>query len=206
MKEEIVNIEDLVKDDLNFNKGTDKGKRMLVQSFSKYGAARSVLIDKNDRLISGNKASEAAKDTGITKVRVIETTGDEIIAVRRVDMDLDSLEGRELALLDNITGKENRSLDYNAIKAAADSVKLDAEAWGIKDLDKILEKEEQEKAKLKIVYSRQEAMSMTRTPVVFRGYKLDVTQEEFDSLTEAVEEYFTENGVVVGFIAELLDI
>ena len=33
-------------------------------------------------------------------VRVIETTGDELVAVKRTDVDIDSAEGRKMAYLD----------------------------------------------------------------------------------------------------------
>lgn len=48
----------------------------------------------------GNKSQQAAIAAGIKKVRVIETTGDELVAVKRTDVDIDSAEGRKMAYLD----------------------------------------------------------------------------------------------------------
>ena len=43
---------------------------------------------------------QAAIAAGIKRVRVIETTGDELVAVKRTDVDIDSADGRKMAYLD----------------------------------------------------------------------------------------------------------
>lgn len=98
---EVVDIDDLIQDDHNFNKGTEEGARLIERSFKDYGAGRSVLIDKHGKIIAGNKSQKAAIAAGIKRVRVIETTGDELIAVKRTDVELESEQGRKMALLDN---------------------------------------------------------------------------------------------------------
>ena len=95
---EVVDIRDIIPDDHNFNKGTEKGREMIEKSFRELGAGRSILLDKNNRIIAGNKSQQAAIATGITKVRIVDTEGDEIVAVRR--RDIDSAEGRKMAYLD----------------------------------------------------------------------------------------------------------
>ena len=50
-------------------------------------------------IIAGNATYEALVEAGITKVRVVEGSGDEIVAVQR--MDLTKLEKSRLALFDN---------------------------------------------------------------------------------------------------------
>lgn len=87
---EVVDIDDLIQDDHNFNKGTEEGARLIERSFKDYGAGRSVLIDKHGKIIAGNKSQKAAIAAGIKRVRVIETTGDELIAVKRTDVELES--------------------------------------------------------------------------------------------------------------------
>lgn len=71
MKETIINIEELKQDDLNFNLGSEVGKELLEKSSRELGAGRSVLVDKDNRLIGGNKAQQAAIAAGIKKVRVL---------------------------------------------------------------------------------------------------------------------------------------
>lgn len=126
-----INIEDLKQDTLNFNKGTDEGKELLKRSLQEYGAGRSILIDKDDNIIAGNQATEAAIKAGIKKVRVIETTGDELVAVKRIDIDIDSKEGRELALLDNRTAQVNLAWDKKNFEKAG----VDMSDFGIESLD-----------------------------------------------------------------------
>lgn len=95
-------ISELIFDDHNANKGTSRGRGMLEKSLSKYGAGRSILIDKNNRIIAGNKTAECAVEIQMNNVRVIETDGSEIIAVKRTDLDLiTDHAARELAFADN---------------------------------------------------------------------------------------------------------
>ena len=88
-------IAQLVPDDVNF------GQSLIEKSLRQFGAGRSILLDKNNRIIAGNKTVENAGQIGLEKVLIVETTGEEIVAVKRTDIDLDTREGRELALADN---------------------------------------------------------------------------------------------------------
>ena len=113
-QEKIINIEELVQDEHNFNKGTDEGGKLMERSFKEMGAGRSVLIDKHGKIIAGNKSQKAAIAAGIKRVRVIETTGDELVAVKRTDVDIDTAEGRKMAYLDNLTTQVNLTWDVRA--------------------------------------------------------------------------------------------
>ena len=109
-----VDINDLVQDKRNFNKGNEQGQELMERSFKEMGAGRSILIDRNGHIIAGNKSQKAAIAAGIKKVRVIETTGDELVAVKRTDVDIDSAEGRKMAYLDNLTTQVNLTWDLRA--------------------------------------------------------------------------------------------
>ena len=100
MKQEVIDIEELAQDSHNFNKGNEQGQQLMERSFKELGAGRSILLDRNGNIIAGNKSQQAAIAAGIKKVRVIETTGDELVAVKRTDVDIDSAEGRKMAYLD----------------------------------------------------------------------------------------------------------
>lgn len=128
---EVVDIRDIIPDDHNFNAGTEKGREMIEKSFRELGAGRSILLDKNNRIIAGNKSQQAAIATGITKVRIIDTEGDEIVAVRRRDVDLDSKVGRELAFADNATQQVSLAWDEAELQQAADDYGLDIDEWGV---------------------------------------------------------------------------
>ena len=126
---EVVDIRDIIPDDHNFNSGTEKGREMIEKSFRELGAGRSILLDKNNRIIAGNKSQQAAIATGITKVRIVDTEGDEIVAVRRRDVDLDSKVGRELAFADNATQQVSLAWDETELQA----VQADVEGFDIAD-------------------------------------------------------------------------
>ena len=126
---EVVDIRDIIPDDHNFNAGTEKGREMIEKSFRELGAGRSILLDKNNRIIAGNKSQQAAIATGITKVRIVDTEGDEIVAVRRRDVDLDSKVGRELAFADNATQQVSLAWDETELQA----VQADVEGFDIAD-------------------------------------------------------------------------
>ena len=128
---EVVDIRDIIPDDHNFNAGTEKGREMIEKSFRELGAGRSILLDKNNRIIAGNKSQQAAIATGITKVRIVDTEGDEIVAVRRRDVDLDSKVGRELAFADNATQQVSLAWDETELQQAAQDYGLDIDEWGV---------------------------------------------------------------------------
>lgn len=113
-------IAQLVPDDVNFNKGTQFGQSLIEKSLRQFGAGRSILLDKNNRIIAGNKTVENAGQIGLEKFLIVETTGEEIVAVKRTDIDLDTREGRELALADNATGAANLAWDEAALTQASD--------------------------------------------------------------------------------------
>ena len=125
------NIESLVPDNKNFNKGTQFGDHLMDESLRRFGLGRSILIDKNNRIIAGNKTAEKAADIGFTDVVVVEVDGNQLVAVKRKDIDLDSAKGRELALSDNATGKANLCFDTDLIMQEAEKFDFDPEDWGV---------------------------------------------------------------------------
>ena len=125
------NIESLVPDNKNFNKGTEYGNHLMDESLRKFGLGRSILLDKNDRIISGNKTAEKAAELGFENVLVVETDGNTLVAVKRKDVDLDSAKGREFALADNATGKANLAWDEEVIAEMADKWDFQPVDWGV---------------------------------------------------------------------------
>ena len=124
-------ISDLVFDDKNFNKHTEFGMALIEKSLRDNGAGRSILIDKNNRIIGGNGVVEAAGQIGLEDVQIVETDGTKIIAVKRTDIDLDSKQGREMALADNATGAADLAWDAEAIAEVEAEYDIDADEWGV---------------------------------------------------------------------------
>ena len=94
-------METITFDKRNYRKHSDRNKRVIKKSLEELGAGRSVLIDKNNTLIAGNGVFEQAQALGIP-VRVIETDGTELVAVKRTDISEGDEKRKRLALADNV--------------------------------------------------------------------------------------------------------
>jgi DNA modification methylase len=129
----IKSIADLAPDQQNANRGTQRGRGLLEKSLRQYGAGRSVLTDRDGNVIAGNKTVDVAAQLDLP-VRVVETDGEELVVVQRTDLDLDSSEGRGLAIADNRTGEMGLEWDTEAL--------LDLSTNGIVDLEQFWKPDE----------------------------------------------------------------
>jgi DNA modification methylase len=95
-------LADLHLDPLNANKGTKRGQKAIVSSLERYGAGRSILLDRNGTIIAGNHVVQNAAVAGLAdEVIIVPSDGTRIIAVQRTDLDLNDPKARELAIADN---------------------------------------------------------------------------------------------------------
>lgn len=168
---ETIDIQTLVQDDHNFNKGTDAGRQLMEKSFKELGAGRSILVDKDGRIIAGNKSQQAAIAAGIKKVRIIETTGDELVAVKRTDLSLDSKEGRELALADNLTTQVNLEWDKVELAEVAAQQGIDLPDWGLDPADLDISDEAEIERKRKEFEERMAAGEITEEDEEYQAFK-----------------------------------
>lgn len=176
------NIESLVPDNNNFNKGTEYGDHLMDESLRRFGLGRSILIDKNNRIISGNKTAEKAADIGFTDVVVVEVDGNQLVAVKRKDIDLDSAKGREFALADNATGKANLAWDEELISAMAEKWDFEPDDWGV-DVSMQEEPEQEEPSGKKEISTRLivECGDVTKLSLLFselqdRGFSVELKE------------------------------
>jgi len=132
-KVEVSKIEKLIPDNLNANKGTEYGHHLMEKSFRELGAGRSILLDKNNKIIAGNKSTETAAAIGMQDVIIVESDGTKLVAVRRTDIDIDTKQGRELALADNSTSQANIEWDAEAVEKIKVQWKVEPEEWGVPD-------------------------------------------------------------------------
>ena len=124
-------ITELVQDDRNLNKGTEKGKELIQKSIGQFGAVRGVAVDKDNRIIAGNKTVENAIEQGVEEIIIVETTGKELVVTKRVDTSLDTKEGREMALADNATNQVNFEIDDEALESVSDEFGVELGDWGL---------------------------------------------------------------------------
>jgi predicted DNA binding CopG/RHH family protein len=114
---QVSKIEHLSTDKRNANKHSATGTSLLNKSLHDNKFGRSILISNDNVIIAGNGTTEIAKELGITKLKIIDTSGDELIAVRRKDIKSGTPEFYNMALADNITAKQNIVLDAQVIDA-----------------------------------------------------------------------------------------
>jgi len=134
----IKSIKSLKQDPKNARKRTAQSKHLIEESLKRYGAARSIVIDETDRILAGNGTIDAATRSGIDKVRIIETDGDEIIAVRRKGLSEEEKVG--LALADNRTSDLS---EWDAQMLAQLSTEHDILPWFSEDdISELLGKED----------------------------------------------------------------
>ena len=135
-KVRVVPIAQLVLDGKNANKGTKRGRELLGDSLEKYGAGRSVVVDRRNRVIAGNKTVEAAVAAEMKSIAVIETDGTSLVVVQRGDLDLRrDKKARELAIADNRVSEID--LEWNPEVLASLDVDL-TQFWNENELNSLL--------------------------------------------------------------------
>lgn len=112
-----------------FNKGTTYGRKLIKKSLQKLGCGRSVLADRNDVILCGNEVFSIAQELGM-KIRVIETTGDELIVVKRMDLSQADTITHELEFIDNLSSEKNLDWDADALLQYMDNdISFDPRRW-----------------------------------------------------------------------------
>lgn len=89
----------LLPDPRNARRHTDRNLATITDALREVGAARSVVVDEHGIILAGNATVTAATAAGIDRVRIVDSDGSELIAVRRTG--LTDEQKRRLALFDN---------------------------------------------------------------------------------------------------------
>ena len=131
-------LSDLTPDPKNANRGTARGRTLLAESLRVNGAGRSILTDKHGRVIAGNKTLEQARALNLP-IRVVETTGDELVVVQREDLDLvDDPRAQQLAIADNRIAEVDLDWDLDVLRhLRTEGTPLD-DHWTPDELDRLL--------------------------------------------------------------------
>ena len=109
-------------DKRNYRKHNEKNKKLIKKSLEECGTGRSIIVDSNDEIIAGNGVYEQAKAMNIP-VKVIETDGTELIAVKRTDLQTGDEKRTKLAILDNSTA-DSSEMDYALLQKDFELVDL----------------------------------------------------------------------------------
>lgn len=189
-------IKDLKFDDKNFNKHNQFGMSLLEKSLRENGAGRSILLDKDNNIIAGNGVIETAGQIGLDKVKIVETTGDEIVAVKRTDVSLNSKKGRKMALADNSTARADLEWDFDNIMS--ELTPEEAKEWGVEEIKTGLDSEKE---------IEQREPSITSSFITFDysdEIELKIANETAENLMSDMIRYRDEHGNYDGFWDERL--
>lgn len=109
-------------DKRNYRKHNEKNKKLIRKSLEECGTGRSIIVDSNDEIIAGNGVYEQAKAMNIP-VKIVETDGTELIAVKRTDLKTSDDKRTKLAILDNSTA-DSSEMDYALLQKDFELVDL----------------------------------------------------------------------------------
>lgn len=172
-------LSELIPDNKNFNRHTEFGMQCLEKSIRANKFGRSVLVDKDNRIIAGNGVVETAAAIGETKIKIVETTGDELVVVKRTDLSLDSKAGREMALADNSVAAVDLDWNEDEIQKAVEDFNIDAEKYGhsleqeIKETD-MQPDEEHQRYRLQLDFTDEDSMRHCYQDLTRKGYDVKI--------------------------------
>jgi hypothetical protein len=156
-----VKISSLNFDNKNINKGSEFGTSLLEKSIRETGLGRSVLVDKNNILIAGNKTVETASQLGFEDAVIVETRGKELIVVKRTDLDINTSMGLKAKILDNTVNKHNYREDVEMVAVVVEEAEImNISEYGLssKDVEKGSDVAFQAGLSIKIKVSTQEEL------------------------------------------------
>ena len=140
-------------DKRNYRKHNDKNKQLIKKSLEECGTGRSILVDKEGEIIAGNGVYAEASKLKIP-VKVIETDGSELIAIKRTDLATNDDKRKQLAVMDNTTS-DTSTFDMELLQED-----FGAEILGDLGLDVSINMDEYEPAEYEKPYSPKEEQKL----------------------------------------------
>jgi DNA modification methylase len=119
--DQTADLADLTPDPQNARSHGERNLALIASSLLDVGAGRSIVVDEDGTILAGNATVAAAARAGIGKVRIVDTDGSELIAVRRSNLTDD--QKRRLALFDN-RAAELADWDTEVLASLADDLDL----------------------------------------------------------------------------------
>lgn len=76
-------LDALIPDPHNARTHGERNLALIAEALTDVGAARSIVVDETGTVLAGNATVAAASRAGLSRVRIIDADGTELIAVRR---------------------------------------------------------------------------------------------------------------------------
>jgi 16S rRNA G966 N2-methylase RsmD len=122
---ERASVKDLIPDPQNPNRSNERGASVIEQSLERLGAGRSIVVDKNNKIVAGNQTAKAFQKLGKDDIQIIDSDGSKLVVVRRTDLDLEQGGiARELSLADNRTQELSYEVDPAIFAGLDESIDL----------------------------------------------------------------------------------
>lgn len=113
----------------SFNKGSRYNK-LIRESLIELGFGRSILVDNNNNVLCGHNVIKEAMQCGKKKVVIVETDGEELVVVKRKDVEPDSVKSYEISLVDNLLSNKNIIWDSELIiQKTAEKCSFNPKKW-----------------------------------------------------------------------------
>jgi hypothetical protein len=117
-----IRLEEILFDENNANEGTERGRYMVEESIRRFGFADAGTLDKNNKLLNGEKRTEVASEISLSDDAIIlDVDGTRPVYLRRKDLDLDDPQddrARQLAYF--LNRSQEVSLRWNTSQVIAD--------------------------------------------------------------------------------------
>jgi hypothetical protein len=188
---------DLKQDPRNARRHGELSQGAIRRSVEALGAGRSILVDRDGVVIAGNGVLEQAQAIGL-KLKLVHTDGDELIAVRRTDLETYDPRRTALAIADNAVAElsdwDNPTLDE--IRAEIGPALEEVSGFGLDSAEEDCEPPPPD--------DPTDFDTCDKYGAVLRmgDYRADVTREDYDRVIEAIRQAvgFDEDAI----LAELL--
>jgi site-specific DNA-methyltransferase (adenine-specific) len=131
-------LDSLIPDPKNARTHSSENLDLIADALRDIGAARSIVVDEDGVVLAGNATVQAARAAGLDRVRIVESDGTELIAVRRSGLSADAK--TRLALYDN-RAAELADWDRDVLANLADTIDLST-MWSDDELADLLSDDE----------------------------------------------------------------
>ncbi|MDP9367346.1 MAG: hypothetical protein M3Q03_03555, partial [Chloroflexota bacterium] len=136
---EVAALSSLTPDPRNARKHSDRNLAQIEAALREVGTGRSIVVDEAGVILAGNATVQAAMHAGLTRVRLIEADGTDLVAVRRTNLTPE--QKRRLALFDN-RAAELAEWDTEVLASLADELDL-SDLWEPDELADLLAQAEE---------------------------------------------------------------
>jgi hypothetical protein len=136
----VVPLASVVPDEANARVHPEDNKNAIRRSLKRFGAGRSIVLDRDGIVRAGNGTVEAAREVGFDEVLVVKPKPGQLVAVQRDDWS--ATEATANAIVDNKStdmGEFNNEILARQLSALReDGVEIEDVGFSKKELDRLL--------------------------------------------------------------------